>query len=52
MGQVPDCLIFYGDERKFELREIKFLGYLRLAKLDAILRPLTKDANEAARAAT
>ena len=44
-------LIFDGDERKFELWEIKFLGYLRLKKLDAILTPLAEDANEEARAA-
>ena len=36
---------------KFELWEIKFLGYLRLKKLDAILTPLAEDANEEARAA-
>ena len=44
-------LIFDGDERKFELWEIKFLGYLRLKKLDAILTPLAEDANKEARAA-
>ena len=44
-------LIFDGDERKFELWEIKFLGYLRLKKLDATLTPLAEDANEEARAA-
>ena len=44
-------LIFDGDERKFELWEIKFFGYLRLKKLDAILTPLAEDANETVRAA-
>ena len=44
-------LIFDGDEKKFELWEIKFLGYLRLKKLDAILTPLVEDANETVRAA-
>ena len=44
-------LIFNGDERKFELWEIKLLGYLCLKKLDAILNSLTEGANEEARAA-
>lgn len=44
-------LIFDGDERKFELWEVKFLGYLRLKKLDTIFTPLAEDANEQARTA-
>ena len=43
--------LFDGDERKFELWEIKFLGYLRLKKLDTIFTPLAEDANEETRAA-
>ena len=43
--------LFNGDERKFELWEIKFLGYLRLKKLDTIFTPLAEDANEDTRAA-
>ena len=38
--------LFDGDERKFELWEIKFLGYLRLKKLDTIFTPLAEYANE------
>lgn len=42
--------IFDGDERKYELWEIKFIGYLRLKKLhETILTPLADDASEAAR---
>ena len=43
--------LFDGDERKFKLWEIKFLGYLRLKKLDTIFTPLPEDANEETRAA-
>ena len=32
-GPSKHCLIFDGDERKYELWEVKFLGYLRLKKL-------------------
>jgi hypothetical protein len=45
-------LYFDGDERKFELWDIQFLGYLRLKKLyDMILMPLAEDATNKARAA-
>ncbi|XP_028394907.1 uncharacterized protein LOC114519054 [Dendronephthya gigantea] len=40
-------LLFDGDERKYELWEVKFLGYLRLKKLsDTIQGPLADDASE------
>ena len=32
-------LMFDGDERKYELWEVKFLGYLRLQKLHAVILP-------------
>ena len=45
-------LIFDSDERKYELWEVKFLGYLRLKKLSkTILTPLAKDASPKAIAA-
>ena len=39
--------LFDGDERKFELWEIKFLCYLRLKKLDTIFTPLAEDTRAA-----
>ena len=34
------CLVFDGDERRYEQWEVKFLGYLKLGKLKAtILAP-------------
>jgi len=32
-------LIFDGDERKYELWEVKFLGFMRLQKLNQIIQP-------------
>ena len=44
-GPSNSRLIFDGDERKYELWEIKFLGYLRLKKLSkTILSSLPADA--------
>jgi len=34
-----NCLYFDGDERKYEQWEIKFLGYMQLQKLKAIILP-------------
>ena len=34
--------LFDPDERKYVLWKIKFLGYLRLKKLDTIFTPLAK----------
>lgn len=43
-------IYFDGDERKFNLWEVKFLSYLRLNKLsDTILNPLAEDSNEETR---
>ncbi len=40
-------MIFDGGERKYELWEVKFLGYSRLKKLsETILTPLAPDASE------
>ena len=39
-------LIFDGDESKFELWEVKFLGYLRLQKLHDVLTASTPDAEK------
>ena len=51
-GPSNSRLIFDGDERKYELWEVKFLGYLRLKKLvETILTPLAPDASEEATAA-
>ena len=51
-GPSDSRLIFDGDERKYELWEVKFLGYLRLKKLaETILMPLAPDASEEATAA-
>ena len=36
-------LIFYGDENKYELWEVKFLGYMRLQKLYNILIPSSSE---------
>ena len=45
-------LILDGDERKYELWEVKFLGYLRLQKLSkTILTQLAEDASPEAIAA-
>ena len=46
-GPSHSRLLFDGDERKCELWEVKFLGYLRLKKLsDTIQTPLADDASE------
>ncbi len=45
-------MIFDGDERKYELWEVKFLGYLRLKNLsETILTLFAADASEETRAA-
>ena len=51
-GPSDSRLIFDGDKRKYELWEVKFLGYLRLKKFsETILTPLAADASEEIRAA-
>ena len=46
-GPSNSRLIFDGDERRYELWEVKFLGYLRLKKLsETILTPLADDASQ------
>ena len=51
-GPSNNRLIFDGDERKYELLEEKFLGYLRLKKLNkTILTPLANDTSPEAIAA-
>ena len=51
-GPINRRLILDGDERKYELWEVKFLGYLRLKKLSkTILTPLAEDSNPEAIAA-
>ena len=37
------CLIFNGDEAKYELWEVKFKGYLRVQKLHGVLTDATPD---------
>ena len=39
-GYGPRSPIFDGDERKFELWELKFLGYLRIKKLLDVINPI------------
>jgi len=34
------CLLFDGDERKYELWEVKFLGFMRLQKLHDVIEPV------------
>ena len=34
------CLLFDGDERKYELWEVKFLGFMRLQKLHDVIVPV------------
>ena len=51
-GPSSSRLLFDGDERKYELWEVKFLGYLRLKKLsNTILTPLAPDAETSQREA-
>ena len=46
-GPSSSRLMFDGDERKYELWEVKFLGYLRLKKLsDTILTAVNPDAED------
>nr|XP_002732760.1 PREDICTED: cytosolic 5'-nucleotidase 1A-like [Saccoglossus kowalevskii] len=39
-------LLFDGDESKYELREVKFLGHMRLQKLDEVIAPAQDGAEE------
>ena len=39
-------MLFNGDERKFELWEVKFLGYMRLQKLYDVVIPKENEENE------
>ena len=51
-GPSSSHLLFDGDERKYELWEVKFLVYLHLKELsDTILTPLAPDAEPAQRQA-
>ena len=34
-------IIFDGDERKFELWEVKFMGFMKIRKLDVVLQNIT-----------
>ena len=42
-------LLFNGDEEKYELWEVKFIGHLRLQKLHDVLTATTPDAEKNAR---
>lgn len=42
-------LVFDGDERKYELWEIKFLGYMRIQKLNRVITADENDAIDAAK---
>ena len=46
-GYGPRRLIFNGDERNYELFEVKFLGYLKIKKLDDVIKNIEdlSDAN-------
>ena len=49
-GYAPKRRIYFdGDESKFELFEVKFLGYLRLQNLHKVLEESTPDADGNAR---
>ena len=49
-GYGPRCrLIFDGDEEKYELWEVKFLGHLRIQKLHGVLSAGTPDPDKNAR---
>ena len=39
-------IIFDGDERKFELWEVKFMGFMKLRKLDVVLQNITSTAGD------
>ncbi len=39
MGPRHRGLMFYGEENKYELWEVKFMGYMRLRKLSEIIDP-------------
>ena len=46
-GGPGKCLIFDGDERKFELWQVKFMGFLRLQKLhDVVMAADPSDVDE------
>ena len=52
-GPSHSRLLLDGDERKYELWEVKFVGYLRLKKLrDTIQTPLADDARNCLRKIT
>lgn len=36
-------IIFDGDERKFELWEVKFMGFMKIRKLDGVLQNITNE---------